>query len=446
MWTRCVLACLIASVVLSAGSVGAQKAPPAGAPTLAIVNGRLIDGFGGPPIERSVVLVTGNRISAIGRAGEVAIPAGVKVIDAGGRTVMPGMMDMHVHLMLVGHGNYTHWFTTYQSRWRDEIMPISARQFLMAGVTTVRDLGSPLDIIQVRERIDRGEIPGPRLFVSGPFLQPTVPPAQAAFRWAVKGVDDARAKTRKLIDAGVDWIKVVDQDRMGPGELEAIVETAHAAGKLVAVHAHKAEEIRRGIKAGADSLEHTGLGTAPEFPADIMQMAAELNSRLYWDPTVQPFFMFKDTIERPDRIDDPRLKQDLPPDIYKDVRQSLAHPSALEYWRMGLRRLPTLKRKLDQIRESGATIVVGTDAGVPLNFNFDATWRELDAMVRLGMSPMEAIQAATMWPGLMLKQPDLGTLAVGHLADIIVIDGDPLVDITSLRHVVHVVKDGKQFK
>jgi len=90
--------------------------------------------------------------------------------------------------------------------------------------------------------------------------------------------------------------------------------------------------------------------------------------------------------------------------------------------------------------------VVGTDSGIPLNFNFDCTWRELAAMVRFGMTPMDAILAATLWPGRMLKRADLGTIAPGHLADLIVVDGDPLTNIENLRHVVHVVKDGKQYK
>jgi imidazolonepropionase-like amidohydrolase len=110
------------------------------------------------------------------------------------------------------------------------------------------------------------------------------------------------------------------------------------------------------------------------------------------------------------------------------------------------RRIPTLPNKFRQLRESGVTLLVGTDSGIPLNFHFDSTWRELDWFVRLGVPPMEALRAATYWPAQFLKQPDLGTIAAGKLADVIVVDGDPLTDMSSMRNVVHVVKDGKVYK
>jgi len=431
-------------VVAIAGTVAGAQQPK---PTLAVVGGRLIDGFGGKPIDNAVVLIAGNRVTAVGREGDLPVPAGTKIIDANGRTVMPGLMDMHVHLMIVGHGDYDRWDKVYPPRWRDEIMPIAAKQLLMAGVTTARDVGARLeDIVPVRDRIARGEIPGPRLFVSGPFLQKTAPPLEREFRWTVNGADDAKAKTRKLIEAGVDLIKVIDQDQMQPEELRAIVETAHAAGRHVTAHAHRAEEIRRAVAAGVDCLEHTGLGTMPEYPADVIDLVTSRNAALFWCPTISPLFLHQETLDYPERIDDPRLKADLPPDIYKDVRDSLSPPSRLEYFRFVSRRVPTLPRKFEQIRRSGVTIVTGTDSGIPLNFHYDSTWRELATFVRLGMAPMEAIQAATLWPGRLLKRSDLGTIAPGHLADLIVVDGNPLASMEALRHVVHVVKDGRQMK
>lgn len=434
---------ILVVALLAATATAAQQAKP----TLAIVGGRLIDGFGGTPVEDAVVLVAGDRVTGVGREGELAVPRGTKVIDANGRTVMPGLMDMHVHLMIVGHGNYDHWDKVYPPRWRDEIMPIAAKQLLAAGVTTARDVGARLeDIVPVRDRIARGEIPGPRLFVSGPFLQKAAPPLERQFRWTVDGPADARAKTQKLIDGGVDLVKVIDQDLMTREELDAIVATAHAAGRHVTAHAHRPEEIRRAVAAGVDCLEHTGLATMPEYPADVMALVTSRNAALFWCPTISPLFLHQETLEYPERLDDPRLKADLPPDIYKDVRESLVPTSQLEYFRFVSRRVPTLPRKFEQIRRSGVTIVTGTDSGIPLNFHFDSTWRELATFVRLGMTPMEAIQAATLWPGRLLKRPDLGTIAKGHVADLIVVDGNPLASLESLRHVVHVVKDGRQFK
>jgi imidazolonepropionase-like amidohydrolase len=415
---------------------------------LALVGGRLIDGFGGPPLENAVILVRGNKIEAVGRMGEVQVPAGARVISTEGFTVMPGMMDMHVHLMIIGHSDYDYWDRAYRGKWRDVIMPIAAKELLSAGVTTVRDLGAPLDdILAVRDRIARGEIPGPRVFASGPFLQKMSPPGEADFRWAVSGPEDARAKTKKVLDAGVDLVKVIDQDQMTLEELKAIVETAHAAGKHVTVHAHRAEEIRQGIRAGVDSFEHTGLATQPGYPDDILAMLRERNATLYWCPTIEGLYLYPYTVDQfPERLDDPRLKADLPPDIYLDVRRSLDHPERLAYFQLVRRRVPTLANKFVQLRSTGVTIVTGTDSGIPLNFHFDSTWRELDTFVRLGMDPMDAIRASTYWPAKLLKREDLGTIAQGKLADIIVVDGDPLRSMESLRHLVHIMKDGTLYK
>ena len=121
----------------------------------------MIDGYEGPPIQDGVVLIAGDRIVAVGPRSAVTVPAGTTVIDTEGMSVLPGLMDMHVHLMILGHADYEHWDKTYMPRFRDEIMPIAARQLLMSGVTTVRDLGAPLeDILDVKRRIEKGEIPG----------------------------------------------------------------------------------------------------------------------------------------------------------------------------------------------------------------------------------------------------------------------------------------------
>ena len=417
------------------------------AETLVLAGGRLIDGYGGPPLDNAVVVIEGNTIRAVGREGSVAIPNGARVIDTNGFTVMPGLMDMHVHLMIVGHGDYEHWDRTYPSKYRDVIMPISAKQLLMAGVTTARDLGAPLeDIVTVKNRINAGEIPGPRMFVSGPFLQKSNTPLTEKFRWIVKDPEDARRKVRQIVAGGADVIKLIDQDQMTLEEVKAIVDEAHKAGKHVAAHAHRSEEIRQGLRAGVDCFEHTGLATKPGYEEDILQMMRERNATLFWCPTMEGLFLYEETKQNPERVDDQRLKNDLPADIYKDVHESIRDVQRLDYFRLVPRRIPTLANKFRQLRESGVTIVTGTDSGIPLNFHFDSTWRELKTMADLGMPPMEVIRAATYWPAQMLKQPNLGVIAPGKLADIIVVDGDPLRDMSVLRHVVHVIKDGRVYK
>jgi imidazolonepropionase-like amidohydrolase len=432
------------SLLLPATAVSAAPAPAR--PTLALVGGQVIDGYEGPPIHDGVVLVAGERIVAVGPRSEVPVPAGTPTIDTSGMSVLPGLMDMHVHLMIVGHADYEHWDTTYLSRLRDEIMPASARQLLESGVTTARDLGAPLgDILAVRDRIARGEIAGPRLFVSGPFIQRApYSEHEKAFRWGVDGPEDARAKVQKLVDAGVDVVKLIDQDQLTDDEVAAVVETAHRGGKPVVAHAHREDEIRMGLRHGVDCFEHTGLGTEPGYPEDILASLRQRNAALYWCPTISPLFLAEYTARRfPDRLLDPRWQRDLPPDVVADVRQSLRDPSSLDYFTLTFRRVPTLAHKFEQLRETGVTLMVGTDSGIPGNFHTDSTWREIDTWVRLGLSPMQAIAGATRWPARFLKrEKDLGTLAAGRYADVIAVRGDVLAYPALLQRVDLVIKGG----
>ena len=432
--------CLVTLSLIAVAARAAEK------PTLALVGGQVIDGYEGPPIQDGVVLIAGARIVAVGPRSEVDLPPGTPVIDTEGMSVLPGLMDMHVHLMILGHAEYEYWDTTYMSRFRDEIMPIAARQLLLSGVTTARELGAPLeDILHVRRRIEKGEIPGPRLYVSGPFIQHRPYFEYEKFvRWGVEGPEDARAKVQKLIDAGVDLIKLIDQDQMTEDEVRAVVETAHKGGKPVVAHAHREDEIRIGLKYGIDSFEHTGLATEPGYPEDILAGLRKRNSTLYWCPTISPLFLADYTARVfPERLDDPTWQKEIPKPIAADIRRSLRNPASLDYFTLTFRRIPTLAKKFQQLRDSGVTLLVGTDSGIPANFHTDSTWRELDTWVKLGMTPMQAIGGATRWPARFLKkQQDLGTLSPGRYADVIAVRGDVLSDVALLQKVDVVVKNG----
>jgi imidazolonepropionase-like amidohydrolase len=435
----------LAGACLLAG-LAASPLRAADKPTLALVGGQVIDGYEGPPIHDGVVLIAGERISAVGRRGEIAVPPGIPVIDTSGMSVLPGLMDMHVHLMILGHADYEHWDRTYMARFRDEIMPIAARQLLMSGVTTVRDLGAPLeDILEVKRRIEKGQIPGPRLYVSGPFIQKLPYFEYEKFvRWGVEGTDDARAKVQKLVDAGVDFIKLIDQDQLTEDEARTVIETAHNGGKPVVAHAHREDEIRVGLKYGVDCFEHTGLATEPGYPEDILAALRRRNQTLYWCPTIEGLFLADYTARTfPDRLDDPAWKKDVPKPIVDDIRHSLLNVTSLDYFTLTFRRIPTLANKFRQLRETGVTLMVGTDSGIPANFHTDSTWRELDTWVRLGMTPMQAIAGATRWPARFLKaEKQLGTLAPDHYADVIAVRGDVLTHIDLLQHVDVVIKNG----
>ena len=443
------LALLAGAAALGQSGAAPPAPPPAAGAVKALVGGRLIDGYGGTPLQDSVVLVEGERIAAVGRQGEVLIPAGAEVISTEGMDVLPGLWDNHVHLMIVGHADYDHWDRTYPPLFRSTIMPAAAKQLLLAGVTSARDLGAPLeDILAVRDAINRGEMPGPTLYVSGPFIQHEPYPGTEAFRWGVDGPADARAKVRRLAEAGVDLVKLIDQDQMTMEEVQAVVDEAHRHDLPVVAHSHRAEEIRRGIKAGVDCFEHTGLGTAPEYPEEILDLLKTRAQTLYWTPTAGPLLLYEETRDNPERLDDPRWREGLPQHVVDDIAASLAHPERLDYFFAVPRRAPFVPRKFQQLRDSGVTLLIGTDSGVPLNFHSDATWREIDAWVRVfGVPAMDAIRAATYWPARAMKvEPDVGTVSPGKYADVIAVRGDVLRRPELLSDVAIVVKRGVRYK
>jgi imidazolonepropionase-like amidohydrolase len=440
-------------IVLLAFAIAAAG-QPAQSGKKALVGGTLIDGYGGPPIRNSVILINNDRIQAVGQVGSLPVPPDAQIVSTEGMSVLPGLWDMHVHTMLSGHSDYTHWDKTYPPQLESVIMPASAKQLLLAGVTSARDLGGPLEAsIHVRDAIRSGKIPGATLYVSGPFLQHESYPGTEYFRWGVHGIDDARAKVRKLADAGVDCIKLIDQDQMARDEIAAIVDEAHRHNLMVVAHAHRPNEIRSGLEAGVDDFEHTGLATAPEYPADIVEKLHERTARgniapLFWTPTVQVLYNYDYIRDHPELIDDPRWHEGLPQAIITDIRESLRHIDQLEYFRMVPPRKPTLKHKFQQLRESGAILLIGTDSGVPTQFHTQTTWNELDVWVHaMGVDPMDAIRAATFWPAVAMKvERDVGTVTPGKYADIIAVRGDVLRYIDLLQNVDLVIKHGVRYK
>lgn len=432
------------ALLLAPPGVAAQTA------TVALVGGTLIDGHGGPPIRNSVILIEGERISHVGTVGTLAVPAGAEVISTEGMSVLPGLWDMHVHTMLAGHADYAHWDSVYPPLLERVIMPAAAHQLLLAGVTSARDLGGPLEAsVRVRDAINGGLLPGPTLYVSGPFIQHEPYPGTEAFRWGVSGEDDARRKVRRLVDAGVDVIKLIDQDQMSEAEVRAVVDEAHRHGKPVVAHAHRPEEIRRGLAAGVDDFEHTGMATAAEYPADVMTLLRERTAQgnrppLFWTPTIEVLFNYDELRQQPEKLDDPSWKLGLPDSVVSDIRRSLQQFDRLPYYRMVPARRPTLERKFRQLRESGAILLIGTDSGVPGSFHSQSTWNELEVWVNhLGVPAMDAIRSATFWPAVAMGvEQDVGTVEAGKYADIIAVRGDVLRHIALLQDVDVIVKRG----
>jgi imidazolonepropionase-like amidohydrolase len=441
-------------LVLTAALSAFIASPQNPAPIKALVGGTLVDGYAGPPLRNSVVIVEGERIKAVGQVGALAVPAGAEVISTEGMTVLPGLWDMHVHLMIDGHADYDHWDKTYAAQFDSVIMPASAKQLLLAGVTSARDLGGPLDAsISVRDRINAGKIPGPTLYVSGPFIQHAPYPGTESYRWGVEGPADGRAKVDRLADAHVNVIKLIDQDQMRLDEVRAVVEEAHRRRLPVVAHAHRPEEIRRGLEVGVDCFEHTGLATAPAYPDDIIQAIRERTAKmsvgpLFWTPTIEGLLNYEYLRDNPEALDDPAWHEGLPAEIVADIRKSLEHPDRFAYFQLTAARRPTLARKFNQLREAGVVVLIGTDSGIPMNFHSQSTWRELDAWVNtLGVDAMTAIRAATYWPAVAMKvDGEVGTVSPGKFADIVAVRGDALRYIAFLQRVDVVVKHGVRYR
>jgi imidazolonepropionase-like amidohydrolase len=444
----------VAALHLAARTAQQRTTTPSKATVRALVGGTLIDGFGGRPVRNSVVLIEGERIAAVGQGGSLAVPPGADVISTEGMTVLPGLWDMHVHLMINGHSDYAHWDKTYPAQFESVIMPASAKQLLLAGVTSARDLGGPLEAsIAVRDRIKSGKLSGATVYVSGPFIQHAPYPGTQLFRWGVTGREDARAKVRRLADARVDVIKLIDQDQMTMDEVNAVVDEAHQRGLPVVAHSHRPEEIRRGLAAGVDCFEHTGLASAPEYPEEIIAAIRERTAKmslgpLFWTPTIEGLLNYEYLRDNPEALDDTSWHEGLTPEIIADIRRSIEHPDRLSYFQLTPARRPTLARKFNQLREAGVVMLVGTDSGIPMKFHSQSTWRELDAWVNiLGVDSMTAIRAATYWPSVAMKvDRDVGTVSPGKYADIIAVRGDVLRHIALLQRVDVVVKRGARYK
>ncbi len=423
-------------------------------PLRALVGGTLIDGYGGSPVQNSVILIQGDRITAVGTQGQLAVPEGAEVISTEGMSVLPGLWDMHVHLMINGHSDYAYWDSIYPPELADVIMPASAKQLLLAGVTSARDLGGPLEeSLGIRDRINAGELVGPTLYMSGPFLQAAPYPGTEAFRWGVQSVEEARSKVRQLAEAGVDCIKVVDQDEIPMDAFVALVEEAHRRGLKVVGHGHRPEEIRRGLQAGVDCFEHTGLSSAPQYPEDIMEMIRERTADmsagpLYWTPTVEGLYNYEYTRDNPERLDNDCWHEGLPPEIVADIEASIQKPGELPYFQLTPIRRPTLERKVNQLREAGVVLLIGTDSGIPMKFHCQSTWNELDVWTNaFGFPAMYSIKAATYWPAKWMGvEDDYGTVSAGKYADIIAVRGDVLRHIDLLQGVDLVIKHGERIK
>jgi imidazolonepropionase-like amidohydrolase len=403
-------------------------------PALVIVAERLIDGTGRDPIERAAIVIENGRITAAGARSSLTIPADADVLEDDDLTLLPGFMDMHVHLA-ASTPNLVRILMTPASLALLNAIPNSAVT-LAAGVTTVRDAGHTP--VGVRLAAEAGYFPAPRMQLAVSLLSQTgghgddLMPCGARVgitmnvdvpHGVVDGVDGMRHKVREVLHAGADWIKLCtsggvlspgdlpDHAQFSVEEIRVAVEEAAVVGKRVMAHAMSPAGIRNALIAGVTSIEHGCL-------LDEEGIALMKEKGAYLVPTL---------VAPGDVIDGARAEGGLPPEmIAKAERIRGLHQAAVS-----------------AAIASGVKVAMGTDAAVgPHGKNL----RELGLMVRCGMTPMQAIVASTTVPAELIRRPDLGALSPGMLADVVAVRGDPLADIDRLADPANirlVVKDGR---
>jgi imidazolonepropionase-like amidohydrolase len=408
----------------------------------------LLDGHDAPPLHHAAVVIEGERIVAVGPRSEVKVPEGATVVDTRGRVMLPGLIDLHVHLVILGHGDYARWDPWIAEHGLvEQVMEISAKQLLGAGVTSAVDLGATLkESLSVRDRIQRGEIPGPRMWMAGPWITRDLGEYSDALptQILVDTPGDAARAVDRLADAGVDVIKAYVGLR--PEHYRAIADAAHRRKLKVHAHVYEPEEVRDALEAGIDVLTHAGSAGTPPYPPELVRAIAVKGTPVVVT-AAHRVWVYPATLDFPERIEDPRLARDFPPFLYQEVMDSLRNPQRLAYFGTTDRERLYGPASLKQWLDAGVVLGMGTDSGTPLNFHTEALWREIKAHVDLGMPPMRAISAATRENARILgRGHDLGTIEPGKLADLIVVDGNPLFDITALGRVETVVKGGVVFR
>lgn len=451
---------MAAGLALAAVPVRSQgtQAPSGGA--LAIVGATLIDGTGSTPVPDAVVVVRGTRIVAAGPRDKVTIPPDAKTIDGAGKFVLPGLMDANVHLVL---GASIEFIVRYEGRYED-LIEEAAQVTLKQGLTTVFDSWGPLQpLLNVRDRVARGEVPGSRMFVagniigfSGPFgrdfngeAESTASKALVArinhlweentgpdLLWMTP--DQVRAEIRRYATRGMDFLKygasghkLTNLIQFSPEVQRAIVEEGHRAGKIVQTHTTSIDSLRQGIEAGVDMMQHAASTGPVPIPDSTIALARQRNVYL----AVQP---------RTKRRLDIELK-----------RAEAATPDNIIRFMERVR-----SENQERLIRAGVPLLLATDAGMTdpdaladmaadlktdrLTDLGEGHFLWFRAMVEKGMTPMQAIVSATRnIAAAYHKLDDLGTVEAGKLADLLIVDADPLADVENLRRIAHVIKDGR---
>ncbi len=301
-------------------------------------------------------------------------------------TVLPGLWDMQVNLMRLGHGDSARWNETYGPLAERVVMPIAARQLLAAGVTSARDVAAPLDAaIHVRGRVRERIIDGPDLYVSGPALRKLAPAGTSDWQWEVSGAADVRAKVQRLANAGVDYLLLADLEMWTAEELEAAISESRIRGLPVHAFAERPADVVRGAAAQFDGFLGTGMGAGP-FPAEVMQAITgrltQAGARpIAWTPAISALLNLESLKVNDEPLDDPRALEQLPELVAADIKGSLATLDRVASAELTLAAAPSLCDKLRQLDEAKVLLLLGSGAGAPGHLHSRATWQEIDFWV-----------------------------------------------------------------
>ena len=450
--------------------------------TIAIVGGQLIDGNGKDPVQDYVVLIEGNRITSVGPKAQVSIPAGAEIINAAGKSVLPGLINSNCHLTLNPMDTDINIWSQGLPK-AQEALQNRLKVLLLEGVTSIRDTtGFTKPLLAVKPKVDSDEIPAARLFIGGRsiaspqrfdsrFLDDLKngknKEDEAYFRLIYKVPDDLKPiegpeyNFWKISLTGGDYWNA--DNTMSDDLLKAIVQEGHRVGKVIDAHVQGMKGIRSGLAAGLDVMEHPNL--SEPLPMDLIREYAAKG--VFLSPLHTTVEGYVEIFDNPYILNDPIYKSFLSPEDYaqlQDIKERMirarSHPDqkptdiptpigvilSYDEWRTALQ---FTRENLRKFIEAKTRIVMSTDcSSTPFNF-VEMNWhvRELQTYVRFGMTPMEALQTATKNPAELLKMShDLGTIEAGKLADVIVVEGDPLIDMDALRHVDVVIKDGIRYK
>jgi imidazolonepropionase-like amidohydrolase len=419
---------LIAACLSAVTSIATARAE-----TIYLTAAKMVDPVAGKVVDKPAIVIKDDRIVSVGTAGSLAVPEDARKIDLGDETILPGLIDMHTHI--TSRPDKEGYESLGVSLPAQAISGVAnAMKTLQAGFTTLRNVGADgFADVALRDSINEGETVGPRLFVSGPLIGATgghcdenlLPYAYHDVGEGVAdGVTAVRAKVREVHKYGADLIKLcatggvlskgdsVGAQQMTYDEMKAAVDEAHMLGLKVAAHAHGTSGINDAIRAGVDTIEHASLADT-----ESMNLAKQKGA------------VFDMDIYNDDFILAEGLKMGMLP-------ENIAKEKAI-----GRQQRETFKRAV----QAGVTMTFGTDAGV---YPHGDNAKQFAKMVEWGMTPMQAIQAATSTAAKVLGSlgNDLGAVAPGKYADVVAVEGDPLANVAELEHVKFVMKGGVVYR